>query len=146
MPIVGMTIKNIEARKTGELVQASLKVNNNTNIKEVSEKDLPALGKNKKGLSIGFEYKADYLDDKKSIGEIVVNGDVFFLDEEQDKILKQWKKEKKLPDDVNIQVLNAILRRCLTRALSLSEDVQLPPPIAMPFATKTSPDQSRYIG
>ena len=55
-----------------------------------------------------------------------------------EKILKDWKKDKKLPDDVNLQIINAVLRRSIVKALSLSEELQLPPPIALPFAKKPS--------
>lgn len=147
MPVVGMVVKNIAAKKNEE-IEGAVKVNNQTNLKEIKEQELPALGKGKKGLAIAFEFKADYAGEKKNFGEIVIAGDVLYLDEQQDKILKLWKKEKKIPDVVNVQVLNAVLRKCLTKAIALSEDLQLPPPIALPFAAPKSDrkEDARYIG
>jgi len=47
-------------------------------------------------------------------------------------ILKEWKKNKRLPSEVVVPILNAIFRRCLSKIISLSEDLQLPPPIRFP--------------
>lgn len=146
MPVVGMVIKTIDAEKRAE-VEGGVRVNNSTNLKDVREQDMPAIGK--KGLAIGFEFKAGYETDKsKTIAEIIIGGEVYWVADDIDKLLKGWKKDKKLPDEVNLQVINTILRRCLTKSLTLSEDLNLPPPIALPFAQMKQPgeDQSRYIG
>jgi hypothetical protein len=142
MPVIGINLRKIDARKNEEITGA-VKVDNSTNLKDVKEQDLPVLGK--KGLVIGFEFKSDYVLDKKTVAEIIINGDVLFVDEKQDEVLKEWNKNKKLPEDVNLQAINTILRRCLIKALDLSQELQLPPPIGLPFASKKSED-SRYIG
>jgi hypothetical protein len=147
MPVVGLNIRNINARKTQEIT-GPVKVNNTTNFVEIKEHKLEALDKT--GLSISFAFKAEYTTEnsKKSIAEIEINGDVFFLDAEHETILKGWKKDKKLPDDVNIQIINTILRKCITKAIDLSEELQLPPPVALPFAQQKKQEESgsRYIG
>jgi len=142
MPVIGIALRTIDAKKFDEVVGA-IKVNSNTNLKDVKEQDLPAL--NKKGLSVEFEFKTQYMSNKnKPVAEIIIGGNVLFIDPQQEKILKDWKKDKKLPDDVNLQVINTILRRSTIKALALSEDLQLPPPVALPFARKE--EKSRYIG
>jgi len=143
MPVIGISISAINAKKF-EDITGPVKVNSNTNIKDIKEQDLPAL--NKKGLSVNFEFKTQYVNDKnKTLAEIIIGGDVFFIDNEQDKILKDWKKDKKLPDEINLQIINTVLRKGITKALNLSEELQLPPPIILPFAKKQQED-SRYIG
>jgi len=143
MPVIGINIKNVNAKKNEEITGA-VKVNSNTNIKDIKEHVLPAL--KQKGLSIGFEFKTEYVNDKnKSLAEIIIGGEVLFIDEQFEKIARDWKKDKKLPEEINLQVINAVLRKSVIRALSLSEELQLPPPIALPFAKKHEED-SKYIG
>src|SRR3990172_10244375 len=126
MPVVGMNIKTIDAKKHQEII-GPVKVDNVTNFEDIKEHELKAF--DKKGLLIEFSFKSEYNaeNQKKPLAEIEINGEVFFLDAQHESILKGWKKERKLPDDVNIQIINVILRKCMTRALDLSEELQLPP-------------------
>ena len=146
MPVVGMTIKNVSAKRIGEY-QGPAGVNNNVKLVDVNETDLPAVGK--KGLNISYEFKSDYVTEKKvPFAEIVMNGEVLVVVENTAELAKVWKKDKKLPEDVNLQTINAVLRRCMIKALGLSEDLNLPPPVPLPFASKKEehPADSRYIG
>lgn len=148
MPVIGLVVKSISARKIEDFVGAA-QISNNANVKSVEEQNLVAIGK--PSLKIGFEYKSDYqTDKKKSFAEIVIGGDVFFADGPNEKVVEGWKKDKKLPDAVNIHVINTILHKCMIRSLGISEELQLPPPISLPFATANTPrtdePQSKYIG
>jgi len=134
MPAIGMNINGIEAKKSEEAT-VGVKVNTNTNLKDVREHDLAPL--DKKCLSVDFEFVTTYLSPKeKKIAEITVSGDVLFLDEDYKKILAQWKKDKKLPEDVSLQIINVVFNKCLKKAILLSDDLQLPSPIPIPVARK----------
>jgi hypothetical protein len=134
MPAIGMNISGIEAKKYEE-ASVGVKVNTNTNLKDVREHDLAPL--DQKCLSIDFEFVTAYMSQKdKKIAEIIISGDVLFLEEDYKKILAQWKKDKKLPDDISLQVINVVFNKCLKKAILLSDDLQLPSPIPIPVARK----------
>jgi hypothetical protein len=134
MPAIGMNISGIEAKKHEEAMMG-VKVSTNTNLKDVKEHDLAPL--DQKCLSIDFEFKTTYMSPKdKKIAEFVISGDVLFLDEKYKDILAKWKKDKKLPDDVSLQVINVVFNKCLKKAIILSDDLQLPSPIPIPVAKK----------
>lgn len=144
MPVVGLTISNITAKKTAEQ-NGPANIGNNVSIKSVDEVDMTGIGK--KGLKFGFEFGSAYSTEKKEpFGEILITGNVLFLADNPAEILMNWKKEKKLPEDINLQCINTVIRKCMSKAISLSEEVNLPPPIPLPFAQKQQDEKSRYIG
>lgn len=130
-----MNIKTIEAKKHEEITGA-VKVNSNMNITDVKEQDLPLL--KSRGLSIEFDFKTKYIGDKdKNMAEINIDGNVIFMGEESEKILKSWKKDKTIPADVKFQVIRIVSDKCSKKAIMLSDDLQLPPPpLMMPQARR----------
>jgi hypothetical protein len=138
MPIIGIGLKMMEGKKHEEITGA-VKVNSNMNITNVEEQELPAL--KTKGLSIEFEYRTKYIDEKnKNLAEINIDGNVIFVDDEQEKILKDWKKDKKLSEDVKFQVIRIVSDKCSKKAILLSDDLQLPPP---PFIIPTTKQEEK---
>ena len=126
MPVIGLNIRALEAKKSEE-VTGMVKVQSNMNITNVEKQDLAIL--NREGLSIEFNFKISYIDDKnKDIAEISIDGNVIFIGDEQEKVLKDWKKEKKVPEDVKFQVIRVVSDKCSKKAVELSDDLQLPPP------------------
>lgn len=145
-----MNIKSIKADKK-EGGKGPVKVNNKPKITNVDETTVPALN-NKKALSIDFEYKCIYNQEDpegkkktKEIGNIKIDGQVLFLTNKTSECLKKWKKEKNLPEDITISVMNNIMRRVITQALSLSQELQLAPPIKIPMLRKQN-TKANYIG
>ncbi len=129
MPIIGFSIKRMDARKDKEQAGAQITVNSTPNIIELKEVDIQSLGK--KALSIQYEFVTRYETD---VGTIKVEGDLLYLSDNGNKdILDKWKKDKTLPDHVSLEVLNTLFRRCLTKIVSLAEDLQLPPPVQFPL-------------
>ncbi|MBU5678479.1 MAG: hypothetical protein QXJ96_02210 [Candidatus Aenigmatarchaeota archaeon] len=84
-------------------------------------------------ISIEFEFNTKY---EPNIGYVRIEGELLAKYENSEEILKEWKKKKSLSEDILIQITNAIFRRCLTKIISISEDLQLPPPIILPTVTK----------
>lgn len=135
MPVVGLNINNIHAKKEVERFN-QVKVRTNTEIKNVKVHNL--IGLEKEGLSIEFEFRTEYVseDEKEILAKIIIGGEVLVIDEEHKEIFEKWKKDKALPENVSIQVINTLLDKCSKKALFLSDDLQMPPPIALPFARK----------
>ena len=147
MPVVAVNIRHVNAQRK-EDYNGPIQIGHNTALKDVVDADFGQIGK--KGLKIPFEFRTDYKTDKNKIfAEIVMQGEVLILADNTVEVLKSWKKDKKIPEAVNIEAINAVIRKCLTRAITLSEEIQLPPPVPMPFAQKQEDQQqtrSRYIG
>ena len=132
MPIIGINFTSITAKTEDKIVDGNINVNSTPTIKNVSKKKIPIFDADDV-LAIEFNFVIDY--DPK-IGEIVFEGDVLYKTSKAESILKSWKKEKKLDDEVTLDVLNGLLRRCMTRAIDIAMELRLPPPVRFPTVTK----------
>jgi hypothetical protein len=141
MPIVGMNFSLMEAKKSDKNVTGEIKVNSTPKITEIKEVDITQL--KKKALSLTFEFVTSYNPD---LAEIKIGGDVLYLAENNTKILSQWKKKKSIPEDMSVEVLNHLFRRCLLKISNMADDLQLPPPITLPRVRKKGDESTEYIG
>ena len=148
MPIIGINLKSVSANIAEKAkVEGNISVNSSPTVKNVEKK---SMGKGlKDALIIAFEFVINYDTEKKDkkkepIGNMKINGEVIYYTEKEDEIIEKWKKEKKLDDDIAVEVLNALFKRCLTLAISLSVDLRLPSPLKFPEVKPK--DQSEYIG
>ena len=148
MTIVGINFTKIEAEKK-EGVKGKININNNVSIKNVEETDL-ALGKSKqKALKFTFEFTSKY---EPSFGNISIEGDILFIDEPKavKDITASWSKDKKIPKEIMVGLLNTVLSKCNVQALILSQEINMPSPIPMPNIQVNQPqDKSEgkeYIG
>ena len=140
MPIVGLKIDSINAQRKKDTFSGELKINSAPKIVSAKEITVSAIGK--KALALGFEFSTVY---GNEIAEIKITGELIYVNDKSAQILKEWKKEKKLPDDVGMEVLNHLFRHCLLKIANISEDLQLPAPLNFPII-KPKTDQANYIG
>lgn len=130
MAIVGFNFTKVSAER-GTPARGRIEVKNNVQIKEVEKTDFSFGAAKQAGLKMIFEFKSVY---NPRIGEIAFEGEI--LDLEDDKVVQdvlgEWKKKKKLPDQLMSTIINAILTKCNIQALVMSRDLNLPPPIPMP--------------
>ncbi len=130
MPIAGINITSVNIKRS-ENFAGEYQMNCNASIKDVKEQDLPQI--KKKGLSVPTEFSAVYADNSgKSLAEITVIGDVLFLDEKNEQILKEWKDGKKIPESLTVQIMNVIMRDVLSRTIQLTDFLRLPIPLPTP--------------
>ncbi len=131
MAVLGHSITSLNASRKS-LVAKKIDINSTPRIVDVKEKsmDIPGLTGNKQPvLGINFEFETDYNPD---IGSI--------------KIIKEWDKNKKLPQVVDVEVKNFLLRKCLLLGVSISQEMQLPPPLVIPFMRAKKEQAPDYIG
>nr|MBI4156795.1 hypothetical protein [Candidatus Woesearchaeota archaeon] len=144
MPIVGFNFERILAEKKSP-INKELRIKPNVVIKDVKIEEANLGGdKKQKLLKILFEYQADY---QPKIGNIEISGNLLYTgpQKEIEKIVDKWKKDKKMNDDIILQFLNTVLLRCNIKALSLSQEVNLPPQLRLPTINKKV-DPKDYIG
>ena len=143
--IVGFSIRYISAeRKTRP--KGRINIKSTPNIVSISQAK-SGLMRKKKHLDIGFEFTTKYEPD---VGEIRIIGNALYIGKGIKKIMSNWKKEKKLPKEFEIEIKNFLFRKCLSIGLTLSENMQLPPPIMFPAIipkrTPKKPENLTYIG
>jgi len=144
MPVIGCVIKSIIAERK-KPVEDRLDINSTPNITSIEEKEIEVVGK-QSTLIIGFEFESSY---KPDVGSIKLVGELVYATKDGKEILKLWKKEEKLPDNVDVEVKNFLFKKCLTLGINLAEELQLPPPIAFPVIVPNLPkkdNEQKYIG
>ena len=142
MPIVGFRFTSMEGKRLENApeVKGEIKVNSTPRIISVKEVDVPTF--KQKALSVEFEFATNY--DPK-LAEIKITGNILYIPKNSVKVLKEWKKNKKLPDEMNIEILNNMFRRCLIKISMIADDLQLPPPLQMP-RVRPKDEEAGYVG
>lgn len=140
--IIGINLDFIEAKKHS-IPEGNIRIDNKTKITGIQEISTPF--SKEKATKINFTFQTTYKTDKKAIGEIQVGGNVIVRGE-REKIHETWTKEKKLPEDIALPVMNNILRKSITRVIDLSEQIMLPPPINLPLIRPKKEQNIEYIG
>ena len=141
--IVGFNLTKIDVERKNP-VQGKVQVKHDLNINNVSELKLP-LKEKKQALTFDFLFTINYLPD---IGDIKLGGQVIYFDEDSKKVastFEQWKKNKKIPPAVSVEILNVIFARCNVKALELANDINLPPHLPLP-KINLKEDPRQYIG
>ena len=143
MPIVGFNFEKLHVEKK-KLIEGKIQIKRDITITNITEEKLPT-GKTKMdGLKFSFDFNIDYNPD---VGNINLKGHIFFLDDPKilKDILKQYKKDKNLPPEITAKIINTILLKSTTKALNLSQEVNLPPHMPLPQITQKV-DPKNYIG
>ena len=140
--IVGFNLTKILVERK-KPVKGKIKINHDLRIENVEQRPLPLKDK-KNALLFDFVFHIAY---EPSVGEIAIQGNVLYYDDQKklDAVLEQWKKNKKVPPEISVEVINVIFARCNVRALELAQEINLPAHLPMPQITLRE-DPSKYIG
>jgi hypothetical protein len=130
MSIVGFNFEKIMIEKKNK-VNSNLKIKSNLSITNLEQEQLNLTGTGDV-LKFNFEYTTDY---EPEVGKILLKGNLLYLEdpEKVKGILEDWKKDKKLPKPLMAQIFNTILAKSNIKALSLTQEVNLPPHIKLPI-------------
>lgn len=129
MPIIGLNYTKINAERKSVKKVTGIKINTVPKITDVKKTTLVGLGKGAEALTIGFEIESKF---DPAIGNIEIVGNLLYSTNNSKKILSSWKKDKTLPKENHIEVLNHIFRKTTVQALQLADILQLPPPLNLP--------------
>jgi len=146
MPIVGFNFDKTSAEKTSQ-VKKGMRAAHNIIISSITKEDIN-LGKDikKPGLKFSFEYEVKY---EPGIGEVMILGHILYLDEEKKikEILSKWSKKKTIDPTLSAQLINTAIVKSAIKALSLSQDINLPPHLHIPTIQPKVDDKAKnYIG
>ncbi len=143
--IVGFNFNKILVEKRKNLVK-NLSIRYNLDFLDVKEESYPLKAK-QKGASFDFRFTVKYNPDFASI---TIEGTINYMGDEKyvNNILSTWKKNKKLPREVYVGIVNFALDKCNVKALELSQDMNLPPHLPMPSVKVGDKDENPkdYIG
>ncbi|MBI2583485.1 MAG: hypothetical protein HYW25_02360 [Candidatus Aenigmarchaeota archaeon] len=144
--IVGFTINGITAKRNDGVSVRGKEINVTTNPTITEIKLIDVLGK-KDALRAKYVFKCEY---EPRIGEISFEGDVLWKgnsEKETHHVAELWDKETKFEPAAATETMNTILRRCLTRAIGLADELRLPPPLQFPIVTtKEEKTEQQDIG
>lgn len=141
MPIIGYNISSIVAERKNFQAK-KIDINSTPKVNSVFERNLTFPIK-QDALAISFEFNTTYNPD---VGEIKICGELLYSDKNIKKISDYWNKKNQLPDPIDIQIKNFLFRKCLTLGISISENLQLPPPVMFPIVTQNKEENTNYIG
>jgi hypothetical protein len=131
--ILGINFDGIHVEKNAGM-KGELKIDHNTKIIGINE--MQSSDGKTNVAKIDFEFVTNYTNTGKKVAVIGLRGHLFYNGIDK-KAVEEWKKSKKLEQNISVPVMNSIIRRCLVRAVSLAEDVMLPPPIQLPVVTSS---------
>jgi hypothetical protein len=150
MPIVSFTFDKMQVERL-KPIEAPLKVKQNMIIEDVKVEEVPISKGKEKVLRFFFSYEVDY---EPNQAKIELKGNILFHDDQDsiEAIYSSWEKEKKFKKEVMQLVMNNISIRSNIKALTLGQDIGLPPHIVLPTlqnVAKQAADQKKaeeYIG
>src|SRR3989338_1765305 len=144
MPFIGFNFDKISAERSLEELKGNVNVKHNLNIIDLNQEEVN-LDKKQEVLKFTFEFLLKY---EPNLGSVKIQGHLLFLEnpKRMKEILQEWKKNKKIPQDIMRSLFNTILAKANIKALQLTQDINLPPHIPMPRLEQTKKNVNEYIG
>ncbi len=136
MKFIGFSFTKIRAEKYLESGK-DVKLNSHVDFSDLAEEKINLI-EGEKPHKLTFKYTLSYeTSEKENFAELFFEGFMVLSlpFEESEKLTASW-KEKKIPDELAVSVLNYILRKCSIRAVSLQDELNIPSPfLSIPKAS-----------
>jgi hypothetical protein len=123
MRIRNIQLKSIEARRYINRSERpkQVRIDHNSTVSNIAVvKDNNA--------SIDFQYTASY----GPVGMIKLEGSLLYEGDDAKKVSSEWKKTRKMPNQIASHIHTAVMHACVPEAVSIAKDLGLPPPIPLP--------------
>lgn len=123
MRIRNIELKSIEARRYINRSERpkQVRIDHNSTVSNIAVvKDNNA--------SIDFQYTASY----GPVGLIKLEGSLLYEGDDAKKVSSEWKKTRKMPNQIASHIHTAVMHACVPEAVSIAKDLGLPPPIPLP--------------
>ena len=140
--IIGYNFTKIEASRFKE-ISGKVDISSSVKIVSVEEREVEILNK-QKVLDVGFEFLVEY---KEGFGKIEMHGNLLYDGKDVKDAIKMWKKDKRLPESIDLEVKNFLFKKCLTLAILLADEIRFPSPLPFPMLVPAKKEESKsYIG
>lgn len=138
MAIIGFNFRSISASiEDVKDVEKEINVNSSPKIDNVEKKDLDMPGMDNV-VAVKFTFRTVY---EPKIGEIIITGEILYKADDAKTVLKLWKDKKTVEQKMYLDVTNTILRKCISKAVMLADELRLPQPVAFPIVTAKQEEQ-----
>ncbi len=123
MKIRGIQLKSIEARRYMNHTERpkQVRIDHNSTVNQISVME-------ENVANIDFQYTASY----GPVGMIKLEGSLIYENEDAKKIADEWKKTRKMPNQIASHIHTAVMHACVPEAVGIAKDLGLPPPIPLP--------------
>ncbi len=130
MAIVGFGYNKIEVIKQNP-IKGKVSVSNNVKIEDIEETTMKMGEQKQNVLKFAFNYKTTY---SNEVGHLEITGELYYMGEDKvlKDVMKKWKNSENIPQEVMTPVVNTILGKSTILALTLSNEVNLPPQVNLP--------------
>jgi len=134
--LLGFNFIKLSVEKNPEF-KGNHSIESNIDIKSIEKHKIELL--KDEAVKVNFNFVLNY----KELGKVEIFGDLLLMLDEKTKkeVLEEW-KDKKLPNNIRVLILNIILQKSSLKALQLEEELGLPFHMQMPRLSLEDSKQS----
>lgn len=137
MKIRGIQLKSIEARRylSHNERPKQVRIDHNSTVNQISVME-------ENVANIDFQYTASY----GPVGMIKLEGSLVYENDDAKKIADEWKKTRKMPNQIASHIHTAVMHACVPEAVGIAKDLGLPPPIPLPQVKLGDTPKKGHVG